>query len=91
MKPCDMCSDVRWCGTDRPPGDPLHDEVLAGLQVLDDVFAQRGVGLDEALDDFVEVEGGQVHHVQDPGEANVGLGRVPAACVAVASGLKAAL
>lgn len=56
--------------TDRPPCDPLHDQVLAGLQVFDDVFAQRGFGLDEALNDFVEVEGGELEHIQDPGEAD---------------------
>lgn len=57
--------------TDRPPCDPLHDQVLTGLQVFDDVFAQRGFGLDEALNDFVEVEGGELEHIQDPREADV--------------------
>lgn len=57
--------------TDRPPCNPLHDEVLAGLQVLDDIFAQSWVSLDEALDDFVEVEGSQVDHIQYPGETHV--------------------
>lgn len=60
------------CGeTDRPPCDPLHDEVLAGLQMFDDVFAQRRFSLDEALDHFVEVKGGEVEDVQNPGEAQV--------------------
>lgn len=76
--------------TDRPPRDPLHDEVLAGLQMFDDVFAQRGLGLDEALDDFVEVKGGQSEDVQDPGETHVGLGGF-AASVVVASAPEAAL
>lgn len=63
-------SCLKWV-TDRPPCDPLHDEVLTGLQVFYDVFAQRGFGLDEALNDFVEVEGGELEHIQDPGEADI--------------------
>lgn len=39
--------------------------------MFDDIFAQSGVGLDEALDDFVEVKGGEVDHIQYPGEAHV--------------------
>lgn len=76
---------LRWASknkTDRPPRDTLHDEVLTGLQVFDGVFAQRGVGLDEALDDFVEVEGGELDHIQYPGEADVGFHCVPAEVVA---------
>lgn len=57
--------------TDRPPCDPLHDEVLAGLQMFDDIFAQSRLGLDEALDDFVEVKGGEADHIQYPGETHV--------------------
>lgn len=57
--------------TDRPPSDPLHDEVLAGLQVFDGVFAQRWLSLDEALNHFVEVKSGEVEDVQNPGEARV--------------------
>lgn len=76
--------------TDRPPRDPLHDEVLTGLQVFHDVFAQSGVSLDETLDDFVEVKGSKVDHIQDPGEAHVPFAGVTAALV-VSSRLKTAL
>lgn len=43
--------------THRPPCDALHDEVFAALQVFDNLFAQGGLGLDEALDDFIEIKG----------------------------------
>lgn len=76
--------------TDRPPCDPLHDEVFAALQVLDDVFAQSGLGFDEALRDFVEVKGGEVEHVQYPGEAQVCFSEVTATCVVVSSSLTTA-
>lgn len=87
------CLLLKQCGrenTDRLPGNPLHDEVLAGLQVFDDVIAQRGFGLDEALDHFVEVEGGQAEDVQYPGETHVRSAMV-ASSVAVTSIFKAAL
>lgn len=58
--------------------------------MLHNVFAQSGVGLDETLDDFVEVKGSKVDHIQDPGEAHVPFCGVAAALV-VSSGLKAAL
>jgi len=74
--------------TDRPPCDSLHDEVLAGLQVFDDIFAQSGLGLDETLDDFVEVEGGEVDHIQYPGETQVGFKWV---IMVVSASLKTAL
>ena len=63
--------------------------MLADLQVLHDVFAQAGLRLDETLDHPVEVEGGQLEHVQDPGEAKVRLRGLPVAagCVGVPSGL----
>lgn len=56
-----------------------------------DILAQSGVGLDEALDDFVEVKGGKVDHIQDPGEAHVPFDAVAAAALVVSSSLKAAL
>lgn len=82
--------------TDRPPCDPLHDEVLAGLQVFHDFFVQGGVGLDEALDDFVKVEGGEVHHIKNPREAHVCISCITTTSsgssrVVVSSGLKTAL
>lgn len=77
--------------TDRPPCNPLHDEVLAGLQVFDDIFAQSGVSLDEALDDFVEVKGSKFDHIQYPGETDVCFDCVTAAAMVVASSLKTAL
>lgn len=57
--------------TDRLPCNPLHDEVLTGFQMFDDVFVQSGLSLYKALDDFIEVKGSQVEHVQYPGEAHV--------------------
>lgn len=77
--------------TDRPPCNPLHDEVLAGLQVFDDIFAQSGVSLDEALDDFVEVKGGELDHIQYPGETHVCFSYVTTATMVVSSSLKTAL
>lgn len=77
--------------TDRPPCNPLHDEVFAGLQVFDDIFAQSGVSLDEALDDFVEVKGSKFDHIQYPGKTDVCFDCVTAAAVVVASSLKTAL
>lgn len=62
--------------TDRPPCNPFHDEVLAGLQVFDDVFVHSVVSLDEALDDFVEVKSSEFEHIQYPGETQVCLSRV---------------
>lgn len=76
--------------TDLPPSNPLHDEVLTGLQMFDDVFAQRGLGLDETLDHLEEVKGGQVEHVQYPGETHVCSGVVTSSA-AVPSIFKAAL
>ena len=58
--------------------------------MFDNIFAQRGVGLDEALDDFVEVKGGEVEHIQYPGETNVCRSWVTTAMV-VSSSLKTAL
>lgn len=58
--------------------------------MFNDVFAQRGLGLDEALDHFEEVEGVQAEDVQDPGETHVCSG-VVASSVAVTSIFKAAL
>lgn len=78
------------CSTDRPPCNPLHDEVLASLQVFDNIFAQSGVGLDEALDYFVEVKGGEVDHVQYPRETHICFGCVTTTMV-VSSSLKTAL
>lgn len=82
--------------TDRPPCDPLHDEVLAGLQVFHNIFVQSGVGLNEALDDFVKVKGGEVHHIKNPREAHVCISCVTASTsgsssMVVSSGLKTAL
>lgn len=76
--------------TDRPPCDPLHDEVLTGLQVFHNIFAQSGVSLDETLYDFIEVKGSEVDHIQYPGEAHVSFDAVTAALV-VSSSLKTAL
>ena len=78
--------------TDRPPRNPLHDEVLTGLQVFDDIFAQSGVCLDEALDDFVKVKGREVDHIQYPGETHVCFSCVyTAAAMVVPSSPKTAL
>ncbi len=76
--------------TNRPPCNPLHDEVLTSLQVFDDIFAQSRVGLDEALNDFVEVKGSEVDHIQYPGEANVCLSCI-ITTMGVSSSLKTAL
>lgn len=54
------------------------------------IFAQSGVRFDETLDDFVEVKGSEVNHMQYPGEAHVSFGGVTAALVVTAS-LKTAL
>ena len=75
----------------RPPCNPLHDEVLAGLQMFDDIFAQSGLCLDETLDDFVEVERREVDHIQDPGETHVCFNGVTRAPMVVSSSLKTAL
>lgn len=77
--------------TDRPPCNPLHDEVLASLQVFDGIFAQSGVSLDEALDDFVEVKGSKFDHIQYPGETDVCFDCVTTAAMVVASSPKTAL
>lgn len=78
--------------TDRPPCNPLHDEVLTRLQMFDDIFAQSGVSLDEALDDFVKIEGGEAEHIQYPGEAHISLSCVTTTTsMAVSSSLKTAL
>lgn len=77
--------------TYRPPCDPLHDEVLTGLQVFDDVLAQSQIGLNEALDDFVEVECGEDEHVKDPGETQASFSHFTAPTVVVSSRLKPAL
>lgn len=57
--------------------------------MLHNIFAQCGVGLDEALDDFVEVKGGKVEHIQYPGETNICLSLVTTSVV-VSSSLKTA-
>lgn len=54
------------------------------------IFAQSGVSLDETLDDFIEVKGSKVDHIQYPGEAHVSFGGVTTALV-VCSSLKTAL
>lgn len=54
------------------------------------IFAQSGVSLDETLNDFIEVKGSKLDHIQYPGEAHVSFGGVTAALV-VSSGLKTAL
>lgn len=76
--------------TDRPPCNPLHDEVLAGLQMFDDIFAQSGVGLDEALNYFVEVKGSEVDHIQYPRETHVCFSWVTTT-IGVSSSLESAL
>lgn len=80
--------------TDRPPCNPLHDEVLTHLQMFDDVFAQSGISLDEALDDFVEVERRELEHIQYPGETHICLSwltNTTSAYVVVSSSLETAL
>lgn len=59
--------------------------------MFDDIFAQSGLGLDETLDDFVEVKGGQVDHIQYPGEAQVVFNWVTGTSMVESSGHKAAL
>lgn len=78
--------------TDPPPCNPLHDEVLTCLQMFYDIFAHCGVSLDEALDDFIEVKGSEVEHIQYPGEAHICLSWVtPSNFLNVSSSLKTAL
>ena len=50
--------------------------------MFDDVFAQGGFSLDEALNYFVEVEGSEVEHIQYPGETHVRFSLVTSSVVA---------